>query len=66
VIIVLSSLSVIPAAQQYNPISLAGAVVGLLNAQQEVADFLPALIICAVATVVLIAGAIIVFNKKRM
>ncbi len=66
VIIVLSLLSIAPAAQPYNPLSLAGSTLGLLNAQNEIADFLPATLICAGLTLVLAAASVIVFNKKKL
>jgi len=65
-ILVLSLLNIIPAVQKYNPIVLAGDVFNLLNGQKEVADFVPAFIICAAATVLLVAASVAVFNKKKM
>jgi len=66
VIIVLSLVNIIPRAQKYNPISLAGDALNLLNAQKEAADFMPATIICATSIVLLIVASIVVFNKKRV
>jgi ABC-2 type transport system permease protein len=61
---VFTILGIFPTLQKYNPISLSGDIVNLLNAQKAVADFMPATIVCIVLTVVLIMASILVFNKK--
>jgi len=66
VIIVMSLINISPAAQKYNPVSLAGATLGLLNDQSEAADFIPAIVICASAIILLIFASIILFNKKKI
>ena len=66
VIITMSLLSIAPAVQKYNPISLAGATLGLLNDQSGSADFVPAIIICSSAILILIIASIVVFNKKKI
>ena len=66
VIIVLSSLNIIPNVQRYNPVVLAADTLNLLNAQKDLADFAPAIIICALTTVLLLAASVAVFNKKQV
>lgn len=66
VIITLNLLNILPKVPKYNPISLAGGTLNLLNSQREAADFIPAVIICIGLTVSLLAMAVIVFNKKRI
>jgi len=66
VIIALNLLNILPQARQYNPIGLAGDTLNLLNAQKQAADFIPAMIICAAALLLLVAASIALFNKKRV
>ena len=66
VIITMSLISIAPATQKYNPQSLAGATLGLLNDQSKISDFIPALIICAIAIVIFLVASILVFNKKKL
>lgn len=66
VIIVLGIVSAAPAAARFNPISLAGGTVTLLNGESAVGDFMPAVIICGVAVIVLVIASIVVFGKKRV
>jgi len=66
VIITLATLNIAPSVQKYNPIGLAGSVLGLLYEQNEPADFIPAVLISCAAVVLLITASIAVFNKKRV
>ena len=66
VIITMSLLNIAPVIRRFNPISLAGETLGLLNDQSVVADFTPAAILCASVIVLLIVGSIVVFNKKKL
>jgi len=66
IIVVLALINIAPAAHKYNPISLSGSTLGLLNGQNETADFMPAMIICASAAVALFVLSILVFNKKKV
>jgi len=66
VIIILSLISIAPAVQRFNPLSLAGATLGLLSGQNETADFSPAIIICAVSVVILLIASVLLFNKKKV
>ena len=60
------SISISPAALKYNPLSLAGATLGLLSGQNEAADFSPAIIICAASVVILLVASVLLFNKKKV
>ena len=66
VILALSLLNIIPSVQKYNPIELAGDTLNLLNANKEVADFIPAIIICIIMTALLLVFSVLAFNKKRI
>jgi ABC-2 type transport system permease protein len=66
VIVALNLLNIIPRVQGYNPVILAGDTLSLLSGQKELADFLPALLICATATALLIAASILIFTKKQV
>ena len=66
VFIVLNLIGIIPSTAKYNPVSLAGGTLALLMDAAEPSDFIPAMIICAVIIIVLIAATIIVFNRKRV
>ena len=66
VIVVLNLLNIIPGAQKYNPVILSGDTLNLLNAQKTVVDFMPAVLICAAATVLLLVTSVMVFNKKQI
>jgi len=65
-VIVLSVISIVPKAAGYNPITLSGGTFSLLNGAKEPSDFIPAEIICSALIVALIAGAIVVFDRKRV
>ncbi len=65
-ILALTLLNIIPAMQAYNPISLAGNTINLLDGSKEIADFLPAMLITGGMTVVLLVMSIVVFNKKQV
>jgi len=66
VIIALNLVNILPKARKYNPVILAGDTLNLLNAQKDVADFIPAVVICGAAVMVLIAASVGVFNKKQV
>jgi len=66
IIVVLALVNISPAAQKYNPISLAGDTLTLLGGHTKPADYLPAMIICAGSVVVLLVLSIIIFNKKKV
>jgi len=66
VIIVLNLIGIAPGTKRYNPISLAGGTVNLLNGSSSPGDYIPALLITLGAFVALIAGSIVVFNRKPL
>ena len=65
-VIVMLLLGIIPQAERYNPISIAGGTVMLLNGTSVPADVLPALIVCIAATVTLMVGSVLLFKKKQV
>ena len=65
-IVMMSLLSILPNFQKYNPLSLGGGTLALLNGQKTPDDFIPALVICLVLTVSVIAGTVAVFNRKQI
>ena len=66
VIVVLALINIAPATQKFNPISLAGDTLTVLSGHNEIADYLPAMLISAGAVVVLLVLSILVFNKKKV
>ena len=66
VVLVLSLVNISPKMQKYNPISLSAGTLSLLNGQKIPADFIPAVIICLGLTIVIIASAVIVFNRRQV
>jgi len=65
-IIVMSVLNISPQLRKYNPISLTGDTLDLLNGTKVPADFIPALIICIALTVLFIAVSVFIFNRKQV
>jgi len=59
-------LNVIPAVERFNPVSLSSGTLSIIMRTAEASDFIPTIIICAVSIVILIMGAIAVFNKKKI
>ena len=59
-------LNISPELQKYNPVSLGGDTLNLLNGQKTPADFIPALIVCSAAAIALVMGTIWMFNKKQV
>ena len=66
VVIVLNLISIIPNTAKYNPVSLTGGTLAILLESADTSDFIPAMIICVIAIIVLIVATIIVFNRKRI
>lgn len=59
-------LNISPKIQKYNPVTLSSGNMSLLTAQKAVADFKPAVLICAALIVAIVAVSIAVFNKKQI
>lgn len=64
--VVMMLINIAPKLQKYNPIILSSDNMSLLTAQKEVADFMPAIIICATLIIALVALSVAVFNKKQV
>ncbi|MCQ6279298.1 ABC transporter permease [Bacillus sp. EB600] len=65
-IVVMMLINIDPKLQKYNPIILSSDNMSLLTAQKEVADFMPAIIICATLIIALVVLSVAVFNKKQV
>ncbi len=65
-VIAMSLLNLFPSVPKYNPISLAGGTLSLLDAQKVAADFMPAAIISTIMTILLLTLSVAAFNKKKM
>ena len=65
-IITLALISIVPDLQRFNPLSLSGGTVVLLNGTQHTEFFMPAILICLVAIITLIAASIVVFKRKHI
>ena len=65
-IVILMLLNIIPNMASYNPISLAGSTLTLLDGGQVAGDFVPAMIICGGMIIMFIVLSIVVFRKKKM
>lgn len=59
-------VNMIPNIGRFNPASLSTGTLAIINGTGKPSDFTPAIIICAVAIIVLISGAIGVFNRKKV
>ncbi|MCL2785153.1 MAG: hypothetical protein FWD55_06930 [Propionibacteriaceae bacterium] len=66
VVIVLNLLNLSPAVHRYNPVTLAGGTYGLLAGTSTPGDFIPALWICAGATVAIVVGCVLTFDRKQL
>ena len=65
-VILMALVSIAPKAGKYNPISLAGNVVNLLNGSQPASDFIPALWICVGLIAVGILASVLIFDRKQL
>ena len=65
-VIVLMLLNIAPKLQKYNPITLASSNLALLTGDMAVSDFTGSIVICGIATIVFIASAIGLFNKRTL
>ena len=65
-VILMALVSIAPPAAKYNPISLAGGVVNLLNGAQPASDFIPALLICIGLILVGLIASLLIFNRKQL
>jgi len=65
-VIVMALVGIAPQAAKYNPISLAGSTVNLLNSSQPISDFIPALLICTGLVVVGLVASLLIFDRKQL
>jgi ABC-2 type transport system permease protein len=63
---VMMLINIYPKVHKYNPIILSSDNMSLLTAKKDVSDFMPAIIICSVLIVVLVAISVLSFNKKQV
>jgi ABC-2 type transport system permease protein len=59
-------VNMIPGAERFNPVHLAGGTLNIITGTATAADFIPTLVITVAAVVLLLAGAIAVFNRKKV
>jgi len=65
-IIALNIVAIVPKSARFNPLSLAGGTLGLLDGQNQPRDFVPALLICVAAIVVTLAASLLVIDRKQL
>lgn len=66
IVVVMTIVNIAPKLQKYNPITLSSDNMQLIMAQKATSDFMPAVIICAVLTIVSVIASIMIFNKKQL
>lgn len=66
IVVVMMIVNIAPKLQKYNPITLSSDNMQLITAQKAALDFIPAVIICAVLTIVSVIVSIMIFNKKQL
>lgn len=66
IVVVMTIVNIAPKLQKYNPITLSSDNMQLITAQKAALDFMPAVIICAVLTIVSVFASIVLFNKKQL
>jgi len=59
-------LNIAPAMGRFNPVTLNTGTLGLITGTAAPGDFIPALIITAAAIIILLAGSVLMFNRKRI
>ena len=65
-VVLMTLVHLAPKLQKYNPISLAGDALGLLNKQKVPADFTPALMVCLALTLGCLVASVLIFNRKQL
>lgn len=66
VALILSLLNIAPKLQKYNPVTLSASNVELITGKLQVGDFMPAIIICAIAIVAGTATAILALDHRQI
>jgi len=59
-------VNMVPGFERYNPVSLSSSALSLINGTGAAADLFPSILIGIAATIFLIVGAILVFNRKKV
>jgi len=65
-VVIMMLLNIAPGMARFNPISLAGDSLALLNGAASARDFIPAVVICILLVIVLVAASIVVFGRKKV
>ena len=65
-VLLMGVINIWPAANRFNPSTLAANVVGLFTEQNVPADFTPAFIVSAIAIIACLVAAMLAFNKKQL
>ena len=65
-VLVLNLVNIVPKAGRFNPVILSASTLNLLYAQSKLADFAPAFIICVAMIAALVAGSVLILNKKQV
>ncbi len=65
-VVILALVNILPQLQKYNPATLAGDNMSLLNGAKGISDFIPAVLICMALIVLLLITSVNVFNKKQV
>ena len=65
-VVALMLINIAPNVARFNPMSLAGGTLTLLNGEQSARDFIPAVVICTLTVVALIGASMVAFGKKRV
>jgi len=63
---VMFAIGFVPGVPRFNPLSLTSGTLSIIRGTGTPSDFIPAAIICAIATITLLAGSIALFNKKKL
>ena len=66
IVAIMTIVNIAPKLQKYNPIILSTDNMRLITAQKAASDFMPAIIICIVLTIVFVIASIMIFNKKQL
>jgi ABC-2 type transport system permease protein len=65
-VLLMALINIWPAANAYNPSSLAANTLGLIMGQNVPSDFVPAIIVALVAIIACLAASVLAFNKKEL
>ncbi|MCL1787390.1 MAG: ABC transporter permease, partial [Defluviitaleaceae bacterium] len=63
-VVALMLINIAPGVARFNPMSLAGGTLTLLNGEQSPGDFMPAVVISIIAIIMLVVASMVAFGKK--